>query len=115
MEYWSIREGVLDPPWSLTRDGSRMYAGLEGRIAALDRDRARWTVFAKFNDRRTVSSLLPVGNGNLFAGSLEDEPVEVRGRNGDCAHAAEEERGWQSLSEDARRSREYARPGWRYA
>jgi ligand-binding sensor domain-containing protein len=75
MDYWTIREGVLDPPWSLTRVGSRMYVGLEGRIGVLNQDRARWRILANFKHRWTISSLLPAENGNLFAGSLEGEPA----------------------------------------
>jgi ligand-binding sensor domain-containing protein len=78
MEYWTIREGVLDPPWALTRVGSRMYVGLEGRIAALNQDRARWNILANFKDGGTVSSLLPAESGNLFAGFMKGEPAELR-------------------------------------
>lgn len=78
IEYWTIREGVLDPPWSLTRVGSRMYVGLEGRLATLSHDRGRWNVVANFNGGGTVSSLLPAGNDHLFAGFLNGGTAELR-------------------------------------
>jgi hypothetical protein len=76
IEYWTIRDGVLDPPWSLARVGSTMYAGLNSRIAALQADRSRWDIIATFPPRGAVSALLESG-GNLLAAFQGAGAVEL--------------------------------------
>jgi len=67
IEYWTVREGLPDPPWSVARIGHRMYVGLDRKIAALTSDRLRWDVIAKFGGGGLVSALLGVEDGALFA------------------------------------------------
>ncbi len=67
IEYWTIREGLSDPPWSLARAGERVYAGLVGKIATLSPDRFRWNVIAKFEEKDRISGLLALDDGSLFA------------------------------------------------
>jgi len=66
-EYWTIRDGVAGPPWSIARSGGRVYAGLDNRIVALARDRSRWETVTRFQNRGSVSGLLAAEGGTLLA------------------------------------------------
>lgn len=78
IEYWTIREGIPDPPWSLTRSGDRMYAGLDHRIVRLSADRERWETFVNFDAGGLVSSLLAASDGGLFASFIDAGAGQLR-------------------------------------
>ena len=78
IEYWTIREGVMEPPWSLARVGGRIYAGLDRRIVALSRDRSRWETIAQFPLAGSVTSLAGTRNGTLLATLISGGAVELR-------------------------------------
>ncbi len=82
VEYWTIRDGVAYAPWSLTRSGGRIYAGLDsGRIVTLDENRSRWNAVGTFEGRGMVSALLAMGDGTLLAG-FSGNGVLLLGANG---------------------------------
>ncbi len=68
LEYWTTREGLLAPPWSVARDGDKIFAGLEGRIVTLSHDRLRWDPFVAPKTNGAVSALVKADDGTLFAG-----------------------------------------------
>lgn len=69
VEYWTIREGIAEAPWSIARSGRRVYAGLDlGRIVALSEDRQRWGAVANFENRAAVSAMAGAEDGTLVAG-----------------------------------------------
>ncbi len=67
IEYWTIREGLMEPPWSAARMNGRIYAGSGSRIYVLSRDRSHWEPFAAFEREGLVSGLLDAGDGTLVA------------------------------------------------
>jgi tRNA A-37 threonylcarbamoyl transferase component Bud32 len=77
IESWTIREGLPDPPWSVTRMGDKIYAGLDRRIVVLSKDRLRWDSLARFDKGGIVTNLLPAGDGALLASFISGGAVEV--------------------------------------
>jgi len=77
IEYWTIREGLATPPWSLTRVGNKLYAGLTNQIAALSQDRSRLETLITFKMGGYVSGLVGEKNGNLLASSIDGGAAEV--------------------------------------
>jgi len=68
VEYWTIRDGIADVPWSIARSARGVYAGLaRGRIVALSMDRLRWDTVASFDQPGEVSSLLGAEGGTILA------------------------------------------------
>jgi len=68
IEYWTIRDGLTDAPWSITRNAGRVYAGLDkGRIVVLTGDRSRWDTVARFEEGGLVSGLSGAEDGTLLA------------------------------------------------
>jgi hypothetical protein len=66
IESWTIRDGISDPPWSITRSRGRVYAGLDGgRVVALSEDRSRWDRIANFGSD-LVSGLAGTDDGELY-------------------------------------------------
>jgi ligand-binding sensor domain-containing protein/tRNA A-37 threonylcarbamoyl transferase component Bud32 len=76
MEYWTAREGLPDAPWSVTRSGGRVYAGLDRRIVVLSQDRSRWETVATL-EGGTVSGLSADADGNLLAAFSDGGVVEL--------------------------------------
>ena len=77
IEYWTIREGLPDPPWSLARVGDRVYAGLNGRIVRLGADRSRWETVANFPGAGVISGLLGTRRGTLLATFMNAGALEL--------------------------------------
>ena len=77
IEYWTIRDGVTDTPWAITRSGDRVYAGMNKRIVVLRNDRSRWETVTVFNDGALVSGLLGADDGTLMAGIKNDGAVQL--------------------------------------
>ena len=67
-EYWTIRDGVAEPPWSITRSGGTVYAGLDTRIISLGQDRSRWNAIPRVEGRGLIASLLGAKDGSLLVG-----------------------------------------------
>jgi tRNA A-37 threonylcarbamoyl transferase component Bud32 len=67
IEYWTIRDGLAEAPWSIARSGDRVYAGLYGRIAVLSKDRMRWEILPGFAQHGLVSGLVDAGAGTILA------------------------------------------------
>lgn len=63
--YWTAREGV-DNPWAVQRIGKDVYAGLNGDVAVLSADGARWRSIASFRKTGQVMNLADDGNGNVM-------------------------------------------------
>jgi hypothetical protein len=83
IEYWTIREGLADVPWSIVRAGGRIYAGLAGAmVVALSKDRLRWDTIANFRDGGSVSGLLDAKDGTLLASFIGGGAVHFLGTNG---------------------------------
>jgi hypothetical protein len=83
VEYWTIREGLAYPPWSIARSDGRVYAGLDrGRIVVLDNDRLRWNAVADFDRRGTVSGLVVVfrARPNLAVGPQQRDSLIAKAR-----------------------------------
>jgi tRNA A-37 threonylcarbamoyl transferase component Bud32/ligand-binding sensor domain-containing protein len=92
VEYWTIREGLAYPPWSIARSGGRVYAGLDrGRIVALDDSRLRWNAVADFDRRGTVSGLVGMGDGTVFAG-FRYNGILLLGTNGKVLASTKDQR-----------------------
>ena len=66
MEHWTTRDGLPDPPWSVTRSGGRIFAGLNNHIVVLNQDRTRWETFATLS-AGVVAGLAGAPDGGLFA------------------------------------------------
>jgi tRNA A-37 threonylcarbamoyl transferase component Bud32 len=77
VEYWSIREGLGDAPWSIARSGGKVYAGLRTRIVVLNEDRLRWESVASFEQRGFVSGLLGAEEGTLLASLSGGRAVQL--------------------------------------
>jgi hypothetical protein len=77
IEYWTIREGLPDPPWSVARAGDRIFAGLDRKIMVLGKDRMRWETFASFAEGGTVTALLARSNGDLLGSFISGGAVQV--------------------------------------
>ena len=88
IEYWTIREGLPDPPWSLARVGDRVYAGLNGRIVRLGADRSRWETIANFPGAGVISGLLGTRNGTLLATFMNAGALELAADGRVLAHTA---------------------------
>ena len=73
LEYWTIREGLADPPWSIARAGKNVYAGMDRRIAVLGADRQRWNTIAAFQDGGLVTALSGTPDGNVLASFVETD------------------------------------------
>jgi ligand-binding sensor domain-containing protein len=82
IEYWTIREGIADVPWSVARSGGRVYAGLAGGIMVLSEDRLLWKTVARFVQPELVSGLLGAEHGTLLA-SLPGAGAIQLGANGE--------------------------------
>ncbi len=76
-EYWTVRDGVSNPPWSIARSGKRIYAGLEGNIVVLRNDRSRWDTFTPLERNTTAWALLGTEGGSLLA-SLDGDAGAVQ-------------------------------------
>ncbi len=81
IEYWTIREGLSDPPWSVTRLGDRIFAALTPQVVVLSRDRLRWEPFAEFKAAGHVYGVLGAPDGTVLA-ALEAGGVVALGPNG---------------------------------
>jgi hypothetical protein len=69
IDYWTVRDGLSEAPWSLTRSGGRVYAGLsKARIVVLSADRMHWDPVTSFETGGSVSSLVGMNDGTLVAG-----------------------------------------------
>jgi ligand-binding sensor domain-containing protein len=66
MEYWTARDGV-DNPWCIQRSGTGIYAGLNGEVGVLTKDRQHWQSVASFEKVGMVMNLLPFADGLLAA------------------------------------------------
>ena len=77
LEYWTAREGLPDAPWSVTRIGKTVYAGVNQRVLVLDSDRLRWRTVRSFPSGGAVSSLPENDDGTLLAGFQNDGVVEL--------------------------------------
>ena len=64
IEYWTIREGLSDPPWSVARLGDRIFAALTPQVVVLSRDRLRWEPFAEFKAAGHVYGVLGAARWN---------------------------------------------------
>ena len=76
VEHWTTRDGLTAPPWSLTRSGGHMYAGLGGRIVVLSQDRTHWDTFATLQTAM-VAGLAGAPDGGLFAALNGGGTVQV--------------------------------------
>jgi hypothetical protein len=77
-EYWTIRDGVAEPPWSIARSGGRVYAGLEKQIVVLGEDRSRWETVARFEDSETISGLLGAEDGTLLVSLSSGGAIQLQ-------------------------------------
>ena len=66
IEFWTAREGVNSAPWAITRNGKKIYFGVNREIAVSDKSRRRWERLAGFQTG-TVTSLLSSEDGTLWA------------------------------------------------
>ncbi|HXB72408.1 MAG TPA: protein kinase [Candidatus Acidoferrales bacterium] len=67
VEYWTVRDGVAEPPWAFARSRNKLYAGLGRRLAVLENGRARWDTVARFQDLGFIVGLLGDKDGSLLA------------------------------------------------
>jgi tRNA A-37 threonylcarbamoyl transferase component Bud32/ligand-binding sensor domain-containing protein len=67
IEYWTIRDGVTEPPWSFARIGGRIFAGLDRHIVSLNTGRARWESIASYPLGGPIASLLTTERDTLLA------------------------------------------------
>ena len=92
IEYWTIRDGLTDAPWSIARSGGRVYAGLNrGRIVVLSKDRLRWDTVARFEGLGLVSGLLGAEDGVLLASFMSGGAI-LLGANGRMLARTEKDR-----------------------
>jgi len=77
IESWTIRDGLLEVPWSISRSGGRVYAGLETRVVALSEDRSRWEIMTTFKVSINVSGLLGTDDGTLLASLMGAGAVQL--------------------------------------
>jgi hypothetical protein len=66
-EFWTLRDGISNPAWSIARSGDRIYAGLEGQIIVLKNDRSRWETLARLGRNTTAWALLGTEAGSVLA------------------------------------------------
>jgi tRNA A-37 threonylcarbamoyl transferase component Bud32/ligand-binding sensor domain-containing protein len=76
-EYWTTREGLTGPTWSIVRVGDKIFAGADQRIMTLSKDRVRWQTFAKFGEGGGVTTLLDGGDGTILAGFVSGGVVQL--------------------------------------
>lgn len=88
MEYWTPRDGISAVPWSITRSGGRMFAGLSRGIVALDEDRLRWRSAGAL--RMYVAGLLGGADGNLLASLKNGGVVELDGSGRELARTGKD-------------------------
>lgn len=81
IEYWQARDGVPNAPWSVARSGGRVFAGVDGRIVVLGRDRSRWETWAAFGGGGQVVALLGADHSGLLAGFIAGGATQL-GING---------------------------------
>jgi tRNA A-37 threonylcarbamoyl transferase component Bud32/ligand-binding sensor domain-containing protein len=91
IEYWTIREGLADAPWSIARSSGRVYAGLVGRVVVLSKDRLRWETMAAFKDGGIVAGLLGAEDKALVAGLMFGGAVQLSA-NGSVLARTEKDR-----------------------
>jgi tRNA A-37 threonylcarbamoyl transferase component Bud32/ligand-binding sensor domain-containing protein len=96
IEYWQARDGVPNFPWSLARSGGRVFAGLDGRIVVLGRDRSRWETWAAFEEGGPVLGLLGGGDRSLVAAFMKG-PAKQLGTNGKVLASTERNRPKSSM------------------
>ena len=96
IEYWQARDGVPNFPWSLARSGGRVFAGLDGRIVVLGRDRSRWETWAAFEEGGPALGLLGGGDGSLVAAFMKG-PAKKFGTNGTVLASTERNRPKSSM------------------
>jgi tRNA A-37 threonylcarbamoyl transferase component Bud32/ligand-binding sensor domain-containing protein len=77
IENWTIREGLVTPPWSIARAGNKTYAGLTNRIVALSEDRSRWETLTTFAAGGYVAGLLGEKDGSLLASFIDGGAAQV--------------------------------------
>ena len=82
IESWTIREGLADPPWAVTRAGGRMFAGQDHRIVALSADRSRWEPVTDLGREGVVSNLLGTADGRVVASLISSGAVELGAKGG---------------------------------
>lgn len=88
IEYWTIREGLPDPPWALARLGQKVYAGMDRRIVVLGDDRSRWEQFATLPGPGSVTGMLGTRSGTLLATLVSGGAVELDARGRTVARTA---------------------------
>jgi ligand-binding sensor domain-containing protein/predicted Ser/Thr protein kinase len=73
-EFWTEREGLQGPTWSISRLGDRILAIAGNEIRFLSEDRSHWQVLSEFAN---ALSLLPGADGTMFASSLRNGVEQI--------------------------------------
>jgi tRNA A-37 threonylcarbamoyl transferase component Bud32 len=98
IEYWTIREGLPDVPWSIARSGGRVYAGLgNGSVVVLSNDRLRWEAVSRPEGPNIVSGLLGNGDGTLVASFQGAGAVQLAANGKVLARTAKDRPGSSSM------------------